>query len=159
VTVLADVAVEAQSSEILSFGQSFALQKINRKDCRMPAVATAKRKSAIFEIGKPGDRPTGYRDDPGHPAHVCIAHRDRPARAFAPSGGLDKSEVCIPSDVDARQRIARPGEERRDLVFIALKQRHLHGETRLLVKVPPHALPDADHLRIVCDRTYPDCPA
>src|ERR1700722_10401803 len=35
VTVLADVAVEAQRSVALAFSQSFVLQKIDREDCRV----------------------------------------------------------------------------------------------------------------------------
>src|SRR4029077_17304744 len=102
VTVLADVAVEAQRSVVFPFDQSLALQKINREDCRMAAVAAAEGQGAVFEIGEPSDRPTGYRDDLGGPAHISIAHRDRSATVVAPGIGLDIGEVRIPSDVDAR---------------------------------------------------------
>ena len=52
VTVLADVAVEAQRSVVFPLSQSLALQKINREDCRMAAVAAAERQGAVLEIGK-----------------------------------------------------------------------------------------------------------
>ena len=125
----------------------------------MTAVAAAEGQGAVFEIGKRSDRPTGDGDDLGRPADIRIAHRDRPATAVAPSIGLDKGEVGIPSDVDPRQRLAGQGQEGGDLRLVALKQHHLDGQARLLVKVPSHALPDTDHLRIICDGTYPDCPA
>ena len=125
----------------------------------MAAVAAAEGQGAVLEIGKHGHRPAGDRDDLGRPAHVRIAHRDRPATVVAPGIGLDKGEVRIPSDVDARQRLAGHGEEGGDLRLVALKQHHLDRQARFLVKVSSHALPDTDHLRIVCDGTYPDRPA
>jgi len=42
------------------------------------------------------------------------------------------------------------------LRLIALKQHDFDGEVGLLVKISPHALPDADYLRIICDGTNPD---
>src|SRR5258706_15558046 len=113
---------------------------MNWEDCRMAAVAAAERQGSVFEIGKPSNRPPGYRDDLGRPAHIAIAHRDRSATVVAPGIGLDIGEVRIPSDVDARQRLARQGQESSDLRLVALKQHHLDGETGFLVKVTPHAL-------------------
>jgi hypothetical protein len=125
----------------------------------MPAVAAAKRQRPAFEIGKLGDRPAGDRDDLGHPANIRIPHRDRPAAMVAPGISLDIGEVGIPSDVDARQRVTGQGEEGSDLRLVALKQNDFDGEMRFLVKVPSHSFPNCDHLRIVCDGTYPDRPA
>jgi hypothetical protein len=93
----------------------------------MAAVAAAEGEGAVFKIGKRSNRPPGYRDDPGRPAHVGIAHRDRPATVVAPGIGLDIGEVRIPCDVDARQRLARRGQEGGDLRLVALKQHHLDG--------------------------------
>src|SRR5260370_8648597 len=123
----------------------------------MAAVAAAEGQGAVFKIGKRSNWPPGSRDDLGRPAHVSIAHRDRSATALAPRIGLDKGGVRIPSDVDVRQPLAERGQQGGDLRLVALKEHHLDGETCFLVKVPPHALPDTDHLRIICDGTYPDC--
>src|SRR5436305_2720573 len=125
----------------------------------MAAVAAAERERAVLEIGKLRYRSPGDGDDLGHPAHIRIAHGDRSATVVAPGIGLDKSEVRIPADVDARQRRAGRGEEGFDLRLVALKQHYFDGKTRFLVKVPPHALPDTDYLRIICDGTHPDRPA
>src|SRR5258706_13850858 len=122
---------------------------MNWEDCRMAAVAAAERQGSVFEIGKPSNRPPGYCDDLGRPAHISIAHRDWSATVVAPGIGLDIGEVRIPSDVDARQRLAGHRQEGGDLRLIALKQHYLDGETRLLVKVTSQALPDTDPLRRV----------
>src|ERR1700731_3079014 len=125
----------------------------------MAAVAAAERQRAVLEIGDRRHRAPGDRDDLGHPAYIRIAHRDRSAAVVAPGIGLNISEVRIPSDVDARQRIAGQGQEGSDLRLVALKQHDPNGEARFLVKVTSHALPDTHHLRIICDGTYPDRPA
>jgi hypothetical protein len=78
VTVLVDVGVEAQRSVVLpldqslalkTLDQSLALKKINWEDCCMAAVAAAESEGAALKIAKRSDRPPGYRDDLGHPAH------------------------------------------------------------------------------------------
>src|SRR5262245_22896898 len=158
VTVFAEVGVEAQRSVMFPLNQSLALQKINREDRRMAAVAAAERQGAVLQIGKRSDRPTGDRNDLGHPADIGIAHRDRSAMVVAPGIGLEVCEVRIPCDVDARQRLAWQGKEGGDLCLVALKQHDLDGKMRFLVKIPSHTLPDADHLWIVSHGTYPDRP-
>src|ERR1700719_3973523 len=65
VTMLAEVGIEAQRFIVFPLNQSLALQKINREDCRMAAVAAAEGQGAVLEIGEPSDRPPGYRDDLG----------------------------------------------------------------------------------------------
>jgi hypothetical protein len=125
----------------------------------MAAVAAAESERSSPDIGERGDRPPSDSDDLGHPADISIAHRDRSTTLVAPGIGLEKSEVRIPSDVDARQRLTGQSQEGGDLRLVALKQHDFDGEMRFLVKVPSHALPDTDHLRIVCDGTYPDRPA
>src|ERR1700730_13143347 len=159
VTVLAEVGVEAQRLVVSSLFQSLALQEMNWKDRRVAAVAAAKGQGAALKIGKLGDRPAGYRNDLGHPAHISIAHRDRSATVVAPGIGLDKSEVRIPSDVDVWQGLARRSQQGGDLRLVALKQHDLDRDMRFLVKVASHAPPDPDPLRIICDGTYPDRPA
>src|SRR5229473_2818788 len=96
IAMLAEVGVEAKRLVVLALDQSFALEEIDRKDRRVAAVAAAKGQGAALKIGKRGDRPAGDRNDPGRPAHVRIAHRDRSATVVAPGIGLDKSEVRIP---------------------------------------------------------------
>jgi hypothetical protein len=105
--VLAEIGVEAQRLVVLSLDQPLALKEINRKDCCMAAVAAAESQGAVLEIGKPGNRSTRYCDDPGRPTHIGIAHRDGSAALVAPGICLEISEVRIPGDVDAWQRLAR----------------------------------------------------
>ena len=125
----------------------------------MPAVAAAQRERTIPEIGKLRNGSTGHGDDLAHPAQIGVAHRNRAATPLAPCIGLDEGEVRIPSDIDPRQRRAGRCEKGGHLHLVALKQHHLDVEMRFLVKVMPHALPDRNHLRIICDGTYPDRPA
>src|SRR5882724_1219797 len=63
VTMLADVAVESQRSVVFLLNQSLALQKIDREDCCMTAVAAAESQGAVLDIGKRSEWPSGCRDD------------------------------------------------------------------------------------------------
>src|SRR5579871_1303049 len=159
VAVLADVGVEAQRLVVFPFSQPLALQKVDRENCRMAAVAAAECKGTILEIGEAGYWPASYCDDLGHPAHIGIAHGDGSTTLVAPGIGLDKSEIGIPGDVDPWQRLTRRGEQRGDLHLITLKQHDFDRNMGFLVKVASHALPDTDHLRVIGDGTHPDRPA
>src|SRR5258708_4243724 len=131
----------------------------NDFDLTSPAVASAKRQSAICEVGNLSNWPAGDRDDLGCPADIGVAHGDRPATFVAPRLRLQICKVGIPGDVNARRRIARLCEKRCHLHFITLKQNHLDWQVRFFVKVSPHSLPYTDHFGIVCHGAYPDCSA
>src|SRR5262249_6328888 len=79
ITMLAEVAVEAQRAVLLSLEQAFLLQKMNREDRGVATVAAAERQGAIFKIGKRGARTAADRDDLGSPANIGVTHPYRPA--------------------------------------------------------------------------------
>ena len=84
VAMLADIAVKAKGAVVSPLDQAFALQKVDRQDSSMPAVAAAERQRAASEIRNGIDRPPAHSDDLGGPAEIRVAHGNRPAAMLAP---------------------------------------------------------------------------
>src|SRR5579863_4661207 len=105
ISVLADVAIEAQRAVLLALEQTVLLQEVYRQDRGMAAVTTAQRQRAISQIRQFPDRPPADGDDLSCPADVRVAHRQRTASVAAPLVGLQVSQVRVPRDINAWQRI------------------------------------------------------